>query len=896
MTGQLSAVDLLDENFDSNDGGFVETSDGNTPIPSVYNALSGTWSMEGDDSGPATNWITSPVINVPNTAGLQVSFDHRYSIENDWDGTAIQIAVNGGEFVTVPRTSFSQNGYRDFALIGNHVLGGQNGFNQESPGYLNGDFITSIADLGGVAGGSTLQIRFLGAWDESVRGVGLPNWEIDSILIETLPDSDGDGMPDAYEAANGLQVNSDDSGGDLDSDNLSNLDEFLAGTYPDDSDSDDDGLLDGVETGTGIFVDANDTGTDPLNDDSDGDGLTDGVEDNSGTFVDASDPGTNPNLADTDDDGFNDLSEINAGGNPLDENSVPDVWVVRTATSSSPLNSIADTRALFEGNGVLNEVETSEVDINFRDNATGPFPNPRAFPVLGAQDVASDDYGLLATGSIFIDDPGIYTFGFNSDDGGGLYIDGRPAVIVDRNRGSQTTLGAINLAYGNHLVEFIYWERGGGAQVQLFAANEKGDRTGLPFNLAEYSLLEYSFREPVDSDNDDLDDGFEIAIFGDLSETGDGDFDNDGATNKEEADLGLDATDEDTDDDGLFDGVEDGGGVFVSDMETGTDPFLPDTDGDGLLDGVEDNGGAFVSATQTGTDPNNEDSDEDGFRDGLEVDEGSDPTDQNDVPEVPTATIIPTLLGGDLTDPENDGIEGPTVFGPPQTAGTNFNWVSITASEEEGFDSFAGSEGAFNVFDNQVGGGQAKWCCGGPAVNITVEFEEEVSLTHFTLTSSNDTPGRDPIEFQIQGSKDGVTFEDIYSRNEEQSLWTARNQTVRIDLPRPADPFKFIRYNVVRTGLNTVHALGEIEYFGEVGPVEPLKISEVVFDPDTERMTLTWNSREGKTYTLFTSTDLINFDEDLNDSIPSGGDVTTYEFVVPQPFDLKRFFRVVENP
>ena len=60
----------------------------------------------------------------------------------------------------------------------------------------------------------------------------------------------------------------------------------------------------------------------------------------------------------------------------------------------------------------------------------------------------------------------------------------------------------------------------------------------------------------------------------------------------------------------------------------------------------------------------------------------------------------------DLTDPENDGIEGPTVFGPPQTAGTNFNWVSITASEEEGFDSFAGSEGAFNVFDNQVGGGQ----------------------------------------------------------------------------------------------------------------------------------------------------------------------------------------------
>ncbi len=43
-------------------------------------------------------------------------------------------------------------------------------------------------------------------------------------------------------------------------------------------DRDDDRLADGVETNTGVFVNAQDTGTDPLNPDTDGDGVGDGVE------------------------------------------------------------------------------------------------------------------------------------------------------------------------------------------------------------------------------------------------------------------------------------------------------------------------------------------------------------------------------------------------------------------------------------------------------------------------------------------------------------------------------------------------------------------------------------------------------------------------------------------
>ncbi len=56
-----------------------------------------------------------------------------------------------------------------------------------------------------------------------------------------------------------------------------------------------------------------------------------------------------------------------------------------------------------------------------------------------------------------------------------------------------------------------------------------------------------------------------------------------------------------------------------------------------------------------------------------------------------------SLLGGDLTDPENDG-------NPEADVGYN---AKFTSSEEPGF---AGGENAFNVFDNQLGGGNAKWC------------------------------------------------------------------------------------------------------------------------------------------------------------------------------------------
>jgi len=134
--------------------------------------------------------------------------------------------------------------------------------------------------------------------------------------VEFTQDTDGDGMPDAYEVINGLDPTVNDASGDLDNDGLTNIQEYLLGTKANNADTDGDGLKDGVETKTGFYVDPTNTGTDPLNPDTDGDGLLDGYENYSVNGLD-------PTIADTDGDGFSDGVEVLLGSDPTNPSSTP---------------------------------------------------------------------------------------------------------------------------------------------------------------------------------------------------------------------------------------------------------------------------------------------------------------------------------------------------------------------------------------------------------------------------------------------------------------------------------------------------------------------------------------------------------------------------------------------
>lgn len=170
------------------------------------------------------------------------------------------------------------------------------------------------------------------------------------------------------------------------------------------------------------------------------------------------------------------------------------------------------------------------------------------------------------------------------------------------------------------------------------------------------------------------------------------------------------------------------------------------------------------------------------------------------------------LIGGDLTDPENNG-------NPELDVGYN---ATFRSSVEAGF---GGGEYAYNVFDNRVGGGNDKWCCDGGTVWVEANFgSKRYTLSKFTATSGNDGPERDPDVWQILGSNDGVNYTAIFSYNKDGvSAWGNRLQVNEYSKAggdfTSNDAYSIFRYQATSTMYNGgMHQLNELEFFGTAVP------------------------------------------------------------------------------
>jgi hypothetical protein len=225
-------------------------------------------------------------------------------------------------------------------------------------------------------------------------------------------DRDGDGLPNFYEEANGLNPDDPtDAASDGDNDGLTALQEFERRTDLTKADTDGDGLGDKVETGTGVWVSAEDTGTDARKADTDKDGLPDGVETNTGVFVSKTDAGTDPHNANTDGDDFGDSTEVNVcESNPVDANDGCDeLGLLAFWDFNDPSNPdeavdlvsdiVADLDAAYTDDGGGRTGEGGDYALNHLDGGTAHVPNADFLNLAGAVDLMTVSMWQKNTGT-----------------------------------------------------------------------------------------------------------------------------------------------------------------------------------------------------------------------------------------------------------------------------------------------------------------------------------------------------------------------------------------------------------------------------------------------------------------------------------------------------------------
>ena len=489
-----------------------------------------------------------------------------------------------------------------------------------------------------------------------------------------------------------------DTDGDGDPDTLnppSNSDPALV----EDLDDDGDGLDDMNETGTGIDNGPTDTGTDPLNPDTDNDGICDGP-------IDVYDPqGNLICVAGPDDTPFGEPAEgvVYGLNNTQFSSLVPPYQLAGAAWTVSPdlpeglsIDSvsgiISGTPTEVIGNTtytISGVTDTSSINFDFNlqileDTDRDGLPNelPEDYPGEGelVEDLDDDGDGALDTAET---GTGVYngtgdmgTDPLDPDTDNDGICDGPnsvPPVCIagpDSNPVGTGPLGPtvlVNNTETNPInppnpVPGATWEVSPALPAGLIFDAATGIISGTPTQTMDnttftiwanttdplMSVMATFWLEVLeDSDGDGMPD----QLPEDYPDTGvepydlveDEDDDNDGMSDEDEAIIGTDPIDPDTDGDGFCDGNGTGdGSCYPGPDSSPLDPLLPvNTDGDAYPDIDPDGEGGLIA---------DDDDDNDGFLDTTEVECLSDPL---------NATDMPNDLDGDgicdALDPDMDG-------------------------------------------------------------------------------------------------------------------------------------------------------------------------------------------------------------------------------------------------
>jgi hypothetical protein len=445
----------------------------------------------------------------------------------------------------------------------------------------------------------------------------------------------------------------------------------------------------------------------------------------------------------------------------------------------------------------------------------------------------------------------------------------------------------------------------------------------------------------VDSDTDGLDDGYEITNSlnpsddgtGDPENGADGDPDMDNLSNIEELDMGTDPQEEDTDMDGLNDGVETNTGTWVSPTDTGTDPLNTDSDGDGLLDGVENPDLPFVDADQPGTDPNNSDSDSDTFSDGDEIAQGRNPTvgqalptgyfqdfdgfadGSTDVGDGSVMNGTANIQGGKL-ELTRDGVAGGFAsFMIPADAvpGSGDGWTAtfdLTISDGPGAnepaDGMSFNYGNFAL--TELGSAEEGMAGAGDVTeNISFEIDTWMNLDAEQGVNIAEKVGGNDLDLSFTGGSilsDGTSVSGpvvcIYDPVDGLSFTTEGLLTDAVFENVAAsflgdDAYNF-GFSARVGGANQTLTIDNLRISSSSSQQDRLRIISI--EKVVNEVTLTWTSSDRKTYGVYTSEDLQGEWQELDDSVPGAAGMTTTSFTdVGLPNGtVRRFYQVREAP
>ncbi|MBT4815338.1 MAG: VWA domain-containing protein, partial [Lentisphaerae bacterium] len=432
-------------------------------------------------------------------------------------------------------------------------------------------------------------------------------------------DSDNDGIADHWELRHFFVLTTTDGTGDADSDGLTDIYEYFAGTDPNAPDS--DATVYGGTAGV-LDVDENpDAGV--------GDTLTNIQEQNYGT---------DPLAADTDDDGNDDDAEVAAGTDPTDSrdaltlramdfNHANDTVTIALNAAQTKLNLTTFTVETWVKPAVVNVAQTfavknSDTDVNYAiglsvtgqviftvgDQTLTAVP---ASALLAAEwsHIAASSNGTTLTLRVTKPDPDqvsaanatvTYTntaaLASPTPTDNGTFVLGGTSFVgrLDETRVWSTVRSVDQLNTNRNaildgteagLVAYYPYDDAG-VTVEDFTARNDWDLAGIRSNTdgGDPTFEADSPNSLIDGDSDDLDDTWELANFGDLT-TSDGtqDADSDGVNDLYEFLAGRDpnvaqAADTHSDGDTLTDEQE---------QAAGTHPDVDDTDDDGTNDGAE---------------------------------------------------------------------------------------------------------------------------------------------------------------------------------------------------------------------------------------------------------------------------------------------------------------------